>query len=1306
MERILISLLAIWGAQSVVAACFADWPQYRGEMQRTAYVAQDMEGINWQPAWSLATQTAASPTWPKPARGSLWQSLEHIEARVNHDRGDHPLIAADQHGKLHVLLALGGGDRLLSIDPVTGRVEWQFYADAPIRYAPCTGDGKLWFGSDDGKVRALDIATGKVLWEYRIGPDWKWIIGNGRLISPHPIRTSLMLVGDRIMATAGLFPSQGVYAVALEKDSGKLLWRTRLQQSPQGYSLSAGDERLILPSGRSQPFMLDVETGETLAQLPSPGGSFCMVTEQGFFAGPGNSPRLSLYSGKVRSSLSAPRMLPFQGNLVATAAGLIWNADVNQLTCRSLTADGTTDELWTCQVREPQAMIASGLGEQLQVFVAMRDAIEIIDGRRGETFSTLSVNELLNASESIQSLAVSAAKKTQPAVLIAVTSAGRVISWIGKSTALGQQHDAEFVSVDSLASKTLPTNRPIRLAIDRFINELNGDISTKAKGFGLILRNKGESHQLTPNMWYSITKRLLGKTDLKLVVVSDDLEVIREVRTTFSAEGAYGSRVSAIYSQEPNELPFEEKIFNACFFELGHSGNLDQEKLSLCLAETGVLAPLSRSVHMPTVSGRSRLQAGTWLHQYGNTNNTSSTTDSAVGAASRFKLRWFGGVGPSRMPDRHLRGPAPLAARNTMIIHGDGVLIGVDPANGTERWQLPLPERTMRYVMPFDGGFSSLSPDGETLWTVVGKEVWQIAAITGKIECKIPVPEDHGELRWGYMAESGGSLFATLMKENAPRLELERKEARASYTDLDYRSSRPLVCSRLLISMSLRGDSHWGYRSDGVIPHGSISVDSNSDRMVFVEGLSDECVQHKTDRITAKAIAAKARVVCLSTASGETKWSSDLAWPQAENILYTQLTDKHLVLVSSRSSSSKADYFVRVHDATSGEVIWEDEHTHVRNGLYHGEQIHHPLLLRATAPIGGVPAQPERLVVEPFIYELATGERLLPPGTKESWALVRPGHSCGTLSGTGNCIFFRASNPTVFNLTKESQNAFTALSPSRPSCWINMIPATGLLLIPEGSASCVCSYSLQTSMAFAPVARELSDEEFFLADYPKLAAEPLAELHAWDLPAELTKEKLPPKVGEWALQPVLSSPDAPELAAGFDGQRWFEQVRQEDKLLRLPKTLTVAGWVKVGAGNANWSGILSAIEDNGNYERGMLLGLKDDRFVFGITSTGKQRLTYLTDSSLALKDKWIHLAGTYDGLTMNLFVDGRLRAVSTAQRGAVSWDRNATFALGAYVDQNEKYPFHGQIHSISLYRGALPAARIRELAEQRPASEY
>jgi len=39
---------------------------------------------------------------------------------------------------------------------------------------------------------------------------------------------------------------------------------------------------------------------------------------------------------------------------------------------------------------------------------------------------------------------------------------------------------------------------------------------------------------------------------------------------------------------------------------------------------------------------------------------------------------------------------------------------------------------------------------------------------------------------------------------------------------------------------------------------------------------------------------------------------------------------------------------------------------------------------------------------------------------------------------------------------------------SRPGCWLNIIPANGLILVPESSSGCTCGYSLQSSLAFAP----------------------------------------------------------------------------------------------------------------------------------------------------------------------------------------------------------------------------------------------
>jgi len=41
----------------------------------------------------------------------------------------------------------------------------------------------------------------------------------------------------------------------------------------------------------------------------------------------------------------------------------------------------------------------------------------------------------------------------------------------------------------------------------------------------------------------------------------------------------------------------------------------------------------------------------------------------------------------------------------------------------------------------------------------------------------------------------------------------------------------------------------------------------------------------------------------------------------------------------------------------------------------------------------------------------------------------------------------------------------------RAGCWSNMIPACGLVLVPEGSSSCPCSYNYKTTVALAPTSR-------------------------------------------------------------------------------------------------------------------------------------------------------------------------------------------------------------------------------------------
>ena len=148
---------------------------------------------------------------------------------------------------------------------------------------------------------------------------------------------------------------------------------------------------------------------------------------------------------------------------------------------------------------------------------------------------------------------------------------------------------------------------------------------------------------------------------------------------------------------------------------------------------------------------------------------------------------------------------------------------------------------------------------------------------------------------------------------------------------------------------------------------------------------------------------------------------------------------------------------MRVHDAATGEELWSATHANNRSGTGgdHGEQVHHPLLRGRT------------LIVEPLAYDLDTGHVVDPTGG-QGWSIPARG-GCGTISASSNALFFRDGHPTILDLVPGGgRRKLTEVT--RPGCWINVLPAAGLVLVPEASSGCVCAYPVQTSMAFLPVA--------------------------------------------------------------------------------------------------------------------------------------------------------------------------------------------------------------------------------------------
>ena len=107
----------------------------------------------------------------------------------------------------------------------TGKTLWTVPTGGPIYYPPALAEGRLYVGSADGRVYALEAATGRLLWSYRVSPEARWIPVYGRLISTWPVAGGVVVQDGVVYAAAGIAHYDGTHVVALDAVTGKVVWK-------------------------------------------------------------------------------------------------------------------------------------------------------------------------------------------------------------------------------------------------------------------------------------------------------------------------------------------------------------------------------------------------------------------------------------------------------------------------------------------------------------------------------------------------------------------------------------------------------------------------------------------------------------------------------------------------------------------------------------------------------------------------------------------------------------------------------------------------------------------------------------------------------------------------------------------------------------------------------------------------------------------------------------------------------------------------------------------------------------------------
>ena len=1080
-----------------------DWPMYRHDARRSGSTEERMTAPLSE-AWVFTGIHPPEHAWADPQPKPIEDKLEL--PRMRFDDAFHVAVAGNS-----VYFGSSAENKVYCLDAGNGRIRWQFFTDGPVRLAPTVWKGKLYVGSDDGHVYCLHAGSGSLAWKFSAAPSPRKLLGNGKMISLWPVRTGVLVADGVAYFGAGVFPAQGLYLYAVDADSGKLVWKNDSYGrgglgtvSPQGYLLR-WKSRLFVPSGRTMPAAFSRDSGEFLfhenpswRQMGLFGGSYCVILGDILLNGTEQLMGISASNGNLLFVEGLPLSEPSKGTRrVAAAKDATYILDGENLTAVKFRPWSSARS----QISRSRARIAD-----------LRNRLDRIDRKVPEELSRQAdPAELQRRMETERVEVHKFQKRAEEAMLwrrhcrcsdSLVASDGLVFAggdgivrgfdpssgrelWSartdGKARGLAIARGKLFVSTDRgsihcFANGSRSSSRRVTPQVDampyrdddrlaRAANDAE-KIVTEARvdrGFALIL---GAGQGRLP---FQLAKR----TELEILAIDGNADNVSAARRALSEAGLYGSRV-VVEQARAHRLPYSDYFANliVCRTPQDKPIPIEAPELLRMLKPCGgvaLIGPLPETGQLPNQLARwsSQMQAalarlgetetkveltpcwlkitrgkltgaGTWTHQYANAANTAGGDDTHV--RGPIDILWYGEPGPGRMPSRHSSNVSPLAAGGRMFIQAENVVMAYDAYNGMELWSREIVGAVR---LDLKVRCSNIAVNHDSVFVAVDDHCLRLDAATGRTVSRYHLPwlaEGAQHFEWDYLACTDRMLFGS------------NGEDIFAYDISDSNEPRWTHSAGDLIPRTIA-------MGDGKIFYIDRQT-TDAQRNQAMVGVTHEASINRRGEPVGPDIRL---VVALEAKTGQRLWEkpqyvSDCVYIGPGGGDLTVMYANGVVLLCGQPWNGHfwteflAGEFSRrsliALSAEDGRELWSGKKGYRSRPIIIGNEI----------------------FAEPWRYDLMTGaakKRLHPvTGFEGRWQMSRPGHHCGNIAGSPNALFFRSGTTAFYDLVGDCGTAH--FGAQRPGCWINCIPANGVVMMPEASSGCVCPFSLHCTIVLAP----------------------------------------------------------------------------------------------------------------------------------------------------------------------------------------------------------------------------------------------
>lgn len=157
------------------------------------------------------------------------------------------------------------------------------------------------------------------------------------------------------------------------------------------------------------------------------------------------------------------------------------------------------------------------------------------------------------------------------------------------------------------------------------------------------------------------------------------------------------------------------------------------------------------------------------------------------------------------------------------------------------------------------------------------------------------------------------------------------------------------------------------------------------------------------------------------------------------------------------------------------------------------------------------------------------------------------------------------------------------------------------------------------------------------------------------------------------------------------GKQAYVEIRHSDAI-KPTDAITIMAWVKFSGNLSSRREIVGNKTDTGRY--GYRLFQRYSNIYFHI-SDGATDYTYYTSADLK-EDTWHHIAATFDGITIKLYVDGEEIGSNELSAPVKINYSNHAIILGNYLGRKDAYPFLGTMDEVRIFNRALSLDQIAE----------